>query len=300
MPNLPAYAHLISAIGWHWPFSNGVGRFIDLFGKSVSLGSGIRKCNTSDGFVMNLMPDDLIGRHIILSGQFDSSIIRLLLDFAEPGDHCIDVGANIGYVSCLILSRVPGSRVLSVEPQPQIAALLRENLGHFDASRWDVLEAGLSDSETRGFMIVEAENHGLGRLVTDPAKATLSVPLLPAEQVLGALERLDIMKIDIEGHEETVLRSGADAIGRLQPRAILFEDQQGKAAPDAPIGLLLGSLGYTVFGVHKKLSATTLAPIRHGERPRYNDYLALSRQRPLPQEAVRRHRVNLLPFETAH
>jgi FkbM family methyltransferase len=288
LTRLSLSAGLLSAVTRHWPFANGSGRLIDRLGRRINLGAGLRECQVTGGFAMQVLADDHIGRHLILSGQFDRSTMQVLLAFAEAGDHGIDVGANIGYLSCLLLHHRPRSRVLCIEPQPDIAALLRHNLAQFAAGRWSVLEAGLSDAESEGRMHVSAANRGAGALVAQGQEANLTVPLLPAAQVFGELTRLDIMKMDIEGHEETVFRSAAQAITRLQPKAILFEDQLGKAGPAGPIGRQLADCGYRVYGISKQLLATRLVLLDTVTPLAFNDYLALSRSRDLPQHALRR------------
>jgi FkbM family methyltransferase len=286
MPSLSAAT--LSAVTRLWPFANGSGRLIDRLGKGVDLGTGLRECTVKGGFAMQVLADDHIGRHLILSGQFDRSTMQVLLAFAEAGDRCIDVGANIGYLACLMLHHRPRSRVLCIEPQPDIAAMLRHNLAQVSASRWSVLEAGLSDAEGDGHMQVSAANRGAGALVQQGQEANLTIPLVPAARVFGELAQLDVMKMDIEGHEETVFRSAAEAIARLQPKAILFEDQLGKSGPGGPIGMLLSDCGYRVYGVHKQLLATRLVLLDPATPLAFNDYLALSRRRDLPQRALRK------------
>jgi FkbM family methyltransferase len=287
---------MLSALARNWPFANGAGRLVEHLGGGIQLGEGLRDCRTTNGLTLRVFADDLIGRHLILSGQFEASLFRTLLDFAEPHDRMVDVGANLGYVSAMVLARVPGSHVLAVEPQADMAALLRRNLAQFAAERWQVLEAGLSDSEGEGTLQVNRANRGgawlAGQGEGAQGESSARVPLLHAGRVLGALERLDLMKIDIEGHEETVLRAAAGAIARLQPKAILFEDYLGKAAPDAPIGKLLGECGYSVFAVRKHLFGNSLVPLSPGDRPGGRDYLALSRRRALPEKARRKYRLS--------
>lgn len=281
-------APLSRTIARHWPFANGAGRFVDTYCTHVDTGAGIRDCKTADGFAMRVRADDLIGRHLILSGQFDRSIVEVLLAFAEAGDRCVDIGANIGYVSALLLARIPGAHVLSIEPQPAVAAMLRHNLSQFDAARWDVIEAGLSDQRADGFMKVDGGNAGGGRLVSEADGSSATIALLPADDVLGGRDRIDLIKVDIEGHEATMFRAAASAIERHQPKAILFEDQTGQAAPDGAIGRVLSDAGYVVFAIDKQLLRTRLIPLKAGAHPTTNDYIAVSRRRTSPAGALRR------------
>lgn len=280
---------VVSLVSRHWPFANGAGRFIDRFGLDIDLGQGQRRCRTQDGFDIDVLADDHIGRHLILSGAFDPSPVKLLIDFGMEGDRCLDIGANIGYVSCLLLARIPGSHVFCVEPQPGIAALLAGNLKRFPQDRWTLLQAALSDAEGEGHLELDVVNRGASTIVTAPSQKTVSVPLLPAAQVLAGFDTLDLVKMDIEGHEETVLRSARDQLARLQPRAILYEDKEGKSAPDGPIARLLTEAGYRIHGIHKTLLATKLNPVTSENAGGFNDFLAVSTRRELPQKAVERH-----------
>ncbi len=295
------FAALLSLAARGWPFANGAGRLVERLGGAIALGDGVRDCRTRDGTVLRVYGDDLIGRRLILSGQFEASLFRTLLDFAEPHDRLVDIGANLGYVSAMALARVPGSHVLAIEPQTEIGALLRHNLSQFPADRWEILAAGLSDRDGEAMLQVNRANRGGAWLVEQwggaQGEAGEAIPLLHAGRVLGALERLDLLKIDIEGHEEMVLRAAAEALARLQPKAILFEDYLGKAAPDAPIGKLLNECGYAVFAVRKHLLGNSLVPLGAGDRPAGRDYLAVSRSRRLPETARRKYRLppNLVP-----
>ncbi len=275
----------------NWPFPNGSGRFIEMFGKGIEYGENIQTFHTTDGFDIDVLPGDLIGRHIAISGLFDRGPIAALLDFCEPGDHFADIGANIGYVACVLLQRVPGSKILCIEPQPEVVPILRGNLSRFPADRWTLLQAALSDAETEGFLSLNSRNRGASRLVTEQSETTVAVPMLPAHQVLGGLDRLDIIKMDIEGHEETVFRSGVGELKRLQPRAILFEDQKGLSTNEGPIGQLLAQAGYRVFGIRKGLFGTSFERVTSENSKSFNDFMAVSTSRKLPPKAVAKYKL---------
>ena len=265
-------------IGWiarHWPFANGAGRFIDVCGGGINRGSGVRQADTRDGFTMSVMADGLIGRHLIIAGQFFRSLVEVLRPFGRPGDHVLDVGGNIGYASCLALKHLPESSVISVEPQAEVAALLRQNLGQFDAHRWRVEQVALSEIDSEGHMRIDTDNRGAGAL----AKEGMEIRLINADAVLKTLDRLDLMKVDNEGHDEALFRAGRAQLERLQPRATLFEDRARDQGSDGWIDKILPSIGYDVFGVKKTLFATRVVAVSVANRTAFLDYLAVSRAR---------------------
>lgn len=153
-------AGIIATLARNWPFANGAGRLVERLGAAARAGQGPRQCRTSDGISLQVFADDLIGRHLIVSGQFEASLFRTLLDFAGPGDCMADIGAHVGYVSTMLLARVPGSRVLAVEPQAEVGALLRHNLAQFPQDRWTLLAAALSDCDGEDMLQVNRANRG--------------------------------------------------------------------------------------------------------------------------------------------
>lgn len=261
---------LTPTIARHWPFANGSGRILDRFAKGVNLGSGKRTAQTSDGFPMRVYADDLIGRHLLMSGKFDRSVIKVLLDLARPGDTLLDIGANIGYYSAVFLSKVADSNVVCFDPQPGIIDLLKANVGQF-AGRSIVHQVGLADKDGELRFHVDQANRGASRISPD---GELSIPVRDAAKVFAGFARVDLMKIDVEGYEEPIFRAIEAELGRLRPRAILFEAHTGAAAPSGALGSVLVRAGYEVFGIDKRLLNTRLVPVRSAEECRFNHYLA--------------------------
>lgn len=137
------------------------------------------------------------------------------------------------------------------------------------AGRAEVLQFGLSDKEGVLRFHVDTVNRGASRIVDD---GEIEVPVREAAKVLSTFPRVDIVKIDVEGHEEPIFRSMANELRRLKPRAILFEDHGDGAAPDGKLGSLLPE--YRIFGIDKRLMATKLIPIDSKADCKFNDYLA--------------------------
>jgi len=259
-------------ISRYWPFANGSGRILDKYARNIDLGSGERVALTSDGFPMHVYAEDLIGRHVLMSGKFDRSIVQVLLDHARPGDVLLDIGANIGYVSACFLSSVRDSTAHCVEPQPGIVDLLRKNMVQFQG-RAQVLQAGLSDQDGQLRFHVNVGNRGASRISED---GEIEIPVREARKVLQSIPRLDLIKIDVEGFEEAIFRSMESELMRLRPRAILFEDQTGNASPDGKIGSILVPAGYQIFGISKRVLKTKLVRIRSASDGQFNDYVALA------------------------
>lgn len=255
----------------NWPFANGSGRILDRFADNIRLGVGERLVQTSDNFPINVYADDLIGRHILMSGGFDRSIVQILLDHSQPDDVLLDIGSNIGYVSAVFLTHVRGSKAICIEPQPGVVDLLRKNMEQF-GNRAKVVPIGLSDDDGMLRFHLNPVNRGASRVTAD---GETEIRVRAAHSVLNAMPRVDLIKIDVEGLEEPILRSMEPELRRLRPRAILFEDQTRAASPEGVIGSVLVRSGYRIFGVDKQLMRTRLVPITCRQECKFNDYLAL-------------------------
>lgn len=263
-----------------WPFPRGAGRLIDTFFAKTQFSEQVTKVRTTDGFHISVSPNDLIGRHIYLTGEFDRSIVELLCRLAQPGDTLLDVGANIGYVSSCFLANVANSRVVAVEPQLGVIKLLNENLSQFGSNRHQIVPSALSNETRKGWLLPCDANPGAGRLVEEGSGA-IAVDILSASDLfeLAKIEKLDLVKIDVEGHEEEVISACAGAFKRLRPRAIIFECGSARASPDGSVGSIFAALGYDIFGIKKRLTKIDLPKITKSSDCIFNDYIAMRRSR---------------------
>ena len=226
-----------------WPFPRGAGRIIDHFFSQLSFDTKVASVRTTDGFNIKILPNELIGRHIYLTGEFDRSTVEVLLKLSKPGDVLLDIGANIGYVSACFLQKVPHSKVIAVEPQPQIVDLLRSNLKPFGDERYKVFPVALSDLDSSGWMEICDLNRGASKVVDERNSRTVEIQLWSAKRLFASLqgEKIDLVKIDVEGQEEVVLKACQADLNRLRPRAIFFEDHTQSSAPDGSIGRIFRS-----------------------------------------------------------
>jgi len=212
------------------PLYNGKGRLIDRtpLGK-LSFGVKTLDVEALDGFTIRIIPDDLIGRQIFLTGCFDRSVSDVLIKIAQPGDCLWDIGANIGYISCTFLNRVENSRCLSIEPLPDVHALLCHNLEQFGEPRAKSMMAAVSENTGLGRILQTHGNIGHSHLISyeQHNDNIIEVNLISGDDLLYAFGPPNLIKIDVEGHETQVIRGLSRVIEENQPRAIIFETHGG-------------------------------------------------------------------------
>ncbi|MGM0585139.1 MAG: FkbM family methyltransferase [Pseudomonadota bacterium] len=166
-----------------------------------------------------------------------------------PGDGrfvFVDAGANAGLYTLSLRAEARRRGValaaLAVEPDPVNAGRLRDNLAASGAGEEVVVLAealGAEAGEAR-FLSAGLANRGEARLAGEAAGDAVRVPVRPLLEAVRAagLERIDALKIDLEGHEPEVMRAFlAQAPRALLPRFCVMETGRGEAG-GALIGLM--------------------------------------------------------------
>ncbi len=259
-----------------WPLKRGKGRVVRYFSRGMSFDEDVALVRTTDGFDMHIIPGEHIGTHLYLTGEYERSVVSMLLKYAGQDDVLLDIGANVGYVSACFLHNVPRSKVFAVEPQPRIVDLLRANLRSFGPHRHEVFPVGISDADADGWLEMSSWNSGAAKVSAEQGDNSAAIQLWSAKTLFEATkgEKIDLVKIDVEGHVEIVLRGCESEFARLRPKAIVFENQTGTAAPTGSLGRIFNRLGYRVFGVRKHFTRLSLVPILRAQDCVYNDYVA--------------------------
>lgn len=160
----------------------------------------------------------LAGEPRIAAGDFESSEVRLFLHLLKSHDAVLDIGANIGFYSCLAASR--GKRVISFEPSRRNLEFLYRNLSENSLTNVEVFPIGLARepglrrlygfSDMASFVTGWAQaDRGRGALVPVATLDNIVAPRFRGEKLL--------IKLDVEGFELDVL-GGAEATLDLAPK----------------------------------------------------------------------------------
>jgi len=141
----------------------------------------------------------------------------------------VDAGANAGLYSLAVRSMGP-ARILAIEPEPGTLARLRVNLAASGAEEVTVAPVALSDRGGTVRIAASGANRGEAAVGAEGAEVP-GQTLLDCIREAG-LERVDALKIDIEGMEEPVLQPFlAEAPAALRPRLVILEAPDGTETP---------------------------------------------------------------------
>jgi FkbM family methyltransferase len=224
------------------------------------------------GLPIRIAPGDLIGSSIARTGVYDLTVSEMIVRLLDPGEHAVDAGANIGYMTNLCAARVgPRGQVIAVEPHPELARELRDNVALLAADpavgSVVVRQVALSDSSGTGILSTDREfqtNRGSATLVeAKPADGgdgitSQVVEVTTLDTLVGSGQSVGLLKVDVEGHELRALRGGVAVLSAGSVRDVLVEDH---GDPPTPATEFLRSLGYTVMRIDQHLLGPSVHPI---------------------------------------
>ena len=214
--------------------------------------------NLPSGLPIEVWPSDAIGSSIMRTGIYDLLVSEVLLRLSATGDLAVDAGANIGQMSAVLaLGCGPSGRVLSFEPHPLIIPLLDRNIRRWAqdprAAPIALFEAGLSDRRATARLQVAADfasNRGTSRVSTSTRDddGAYEIDVMRLDDL--DIPRIDLLKLDVEGHEQAVLGGAQRLLGAGAIRDVVFEEHERYPTP---VTELLESAGFDVLGVTQRL-----------------------------------------------
>lgn len=187
-------------------------------------------------------------------GSYEPTVLAALQSRLGPGSVSFDVGANIGAVT-LVLSRLsPGGAVFAFEPAPANFAYLRRNLADNGAA--NVVAEALALYDENGPVPFEvSEVYPAGSHVTAGDEATTFVEGVRLDDYVErrGVERVDLVKLDVEGAEMRALRGAQRTLARFRPDLVVEVNpvalRRFHRVSFRDLAALLRSSGYSLFAV---------------------------------------------------
>jgi FkbM family methyltransferase len=162
------------------------------------------------------LDDWAVGARIALKRSYEAHVTRVLNPFLTPGAVVIDIGANIGYYTMLAAAKIgQHGKVIAFEPGSQNCELLRMSLQANGFANVAVYPYAVADSnKVVGFGMDDSN----GRISQDdPARSAYQVQAVELDSFLRDEQRIDIIKMDIEGAEGRALSGMQQLIQRHRP-----------------------------------------------------------------------------------
>lgn len=188
---------------------------------------------TRHGFSMEVRIGDPVDTTLAVTRGFEPRLCAEIKALSRPGMTFVDVGCNIGFITCLVAAGSSGSRIIAIDANPEMARRCRENLERngFAAT---VINQGVG--ETSGeleFFVTDDRpsmgSFGAGERTREQLAAGLAhvfrVPVRPLPVILReqGVTRVDLLKVDIEGFEPALFAGLAADTDAPPITALVFE-----------------------------------------------------------------------------
>jgi len=154
-----------------------------------------------------------MGASIVTHRTWEPHLRAVLARCLKPGDVFVDIGANIGVMSFDAARLVgPQGRVIAFEPEPRNMRLLLRGIAANGFAHISAFALALSDAPR----IVSMTGNSNGTVIAaDPLMGL--VQAIPGDELLAGQPRIDMIKLDIEGHEPAALRGLRRTLQRHRP-----------------------------------------------------------------------------------
>lgn len=214
-----------------------------------------------NGLMWRLDLNEGIDFAIYLTGKFESTSVRVISSFVSPGDVVLDIGANVG-AHTLPMAKIVGShgRVVAFEPTKYAYAKLIDNLklnseyaprvsaeqvmlvGESNVA----LEPALYSSWPLDKSLHQHDKH-CGKLESTEGARAVTLDTYIAQ---NKIERVTLVKMDVDGFEVDVVRGGMQFLKKQRP-IIIMElapytlDERGASLEQ--LLEMLFDIGYTLY-----------------------------------------------------
>ena len=155
-------------------------------------------------------------------GYYEPKICQYLLSRLHDRAVFADVGAHAGYFSLFAAGIATRGLVISFEPEPENRAFIKKIIALNQVSHWRLVEKAVGN-EKGAIRFSKGPTSSMGKVSAD---GEIEVPITLLDEELATLERLDLLKIDVEGYGGRVLEGGLKVIERCKP-FIMMEIHSG-------------------------------------------------------------------------
>ena len=177
-----------------------------------------------------------------------------VLSHVDKFDVAIDVGANVGFWSKDFCKKF--KKVWAFEPVNDISDCYRRNMHNFN--NWHLEQVGLSDKQGQDVPLYKGiENSGGGSLVEGFESASNKIEYVDIKMMdnyINDFDTVDLIKVDIQGHEYEFLMGALEFLNKFSPTLSLelpirTPEEKTYAKHTKKV---IEDIGYREIGRHKK------------------------------------------------
>jgi FkbM family methyltransferase len=191
-----------------------------------------------------------IGQKILRVGNFERAELEIIGKYIKKDSVVFDIGANIGTHTLFVANKSTNGKIYSFEPSRNTYSFLLKNI----AGLKNVFPINMAVSDISGistfYNATDNAYSGLKETGKKPIFQTENVLVVRIDDFVNIqkIERLDFLKIDVEGFEHQVINGSMETLKRFKPIIMIeiCKDQKSKNTPEETINAII-NLGYDAF-----------------------------------------------------
>jgi FkbM family methyltransferase len=239
----------------HFPLQRGKLRLVNALWRYAAGGNFTREARLRHGgFKVPCDLTEMLQRQFYYFGTYflEDQILSCWEREARTSETIFDIGANAGIFSLAALAVKPDARVFAFEPTPEIANRLRAAVKINGLRNLIVNEMAVGDHDgqavLRRWRGVDNSNEGMN-FITSEEGVGEAVRLVSLDQYCqdNAIERIDLLKIDIQGNEPLAFSGAARLLREGRIRTIFAELNWNATGDGGPAAQMISSLAAANF-----------------------------------------------------
>jgi FkbM family methyltransferase len=180
-----------------------------------------------NNYKLLIIPNNDIGKQIIINKKFEYSDTLFLEKVIKPDWNCIDIGANIGYYSLLFAKNARNGNIYAIDPIKHHCLMIELSAVINKCNNIKISNVAISDTNGK-VKFTEAVDGAFSSIKDTRRKAVakrMEVDCMTLDYFVenSHISDINLIKIDVEGAEDLVLKGANNVLSKLRPDLFLVE-----------------------------------------------------------------------------
>jgi len=199
----------------------------------------------------------VVDEYIFMHHQWEEEVAQVIAAHLHTGAVFVDVGANIGAFAIPMAKKVSDSgRVFAFEPHPKLVQQIKNSVQENKLANVTVIQKACGAVVGEQALYLKPKNSGGSSLIqSDQPEEGLLLSVTTLDSELSALEKIDLIKIDVEGYELEVLQGGRTILSQYKPTLVIEFSPSLYESRSKTMGFeilqLLVEMNYTIWEIER-------------------------------------------------
>lgn len=178
--------------------------------------------------IETLLEDEGISTELQIYGIHEPLTTHLILSEIKEGMICLDLGSNIGYYAIIESNIVEKSgKIFAIEPSPINFPILKTNLENQKMKNYIATNIAIGDkNEEMEFIVSKKSNWSKIRIDNEeinPDDEVIKIPVKTLDLFVkeNNIEKIDIIRMDVEGYEYNILNGSKNVLEEYRPKLFI-------------------------------------------------------------------------------